>query len=329
MSNEKLKLDVVVSDIVEVTDEIKRFEFQRADGHAFPPFSGGAHVVVEMDDDGTRRLNPYSLMSDPSDTATYAISVRRDDGGRGGSLYLHTKLKQGDRVRLSMPNNLFSLDRTASKHLMIAGGIGITPFLSQIKQLKAQKGRLGTAGKADFELHYFTREPAKTAYLADLSDDAAVSLTTYFDNEDPDRDLTGVMARQPLGTHLYVCGPKPMIDIVINQAQSVGWPIENIHHEEFVAPQPGQPFMVELAQSGLTVNVGERQSLLEAIEAAGVDAPYMCRGGACGQCETKIIACDGTIEHNDHWLTDEQRASKQAIMPCMSRFSGSKLVLER
>ena len=329
MSSAKPKLDVVVSAIVDVTDEIKRFEFQRRDGQDFPPFSGGAHVVVEMDDDGTRRLNPYSLMSNPADTSTYAISVRRDDVGRGGSLFLHKKLKQGDTLQLSMPNNLFALDRTATKHLMVAGGIGITPFLSQIKQLKAQKGRFGTAGKADFELHYFTRERAKTAYLDDLTDDALVSLTTYFDNEDPDRDLTGVMARQPLGTHLYVCGPKPMIDIVIAQARSVGWPEENIHHEEFVAPQPGKPFTVELSVSGLTVNVGERQSLLEAIEEAGVDAPYMCRGGACGQCETKIVACDGDIEHNDHWLTDEQRANKEAIMPCMSRFSGNKLVLER
>ena len=201
--------------------------------------------------------------------------------------------------------------------------------MSQIKQLQSQTGRLGTAGKADLELHYFTRERSKTAYLADLTDDALVSLTTYFDNEDPDRDLTGVMARQPLGTHLYVCGPKPMINIVIEQARSVGWPDENIHHEEFVAPQPGKPFAVELARSGLTVNVGERQSLLEAIEEAGVDAPYMCRGGACGQCETKIVSCEGTVEHRDHWLTDEQRANNEAIMPCMSRFVGNKLVLER
>lgn len=329
MSGSKPKLDVVVSAIVEITDEIKRFEFQRTDGQDFPPFSGGAHIVIELDDDGTRRLNPYSLMSNPADTSTYAISVRRDDAGRGGSRYLHQKLQTGDRVTLSMPNNLFSLDRTASKHLMIAGGIGITPFLSQIKQLKAQKGLLGTAGKADFELHYFTRERAKAAYLGDLTDDPAVSLTTYFDNEDPDRDLTGVMGRQPLGTHLYVCGPKPMIDIVIEQARSIGWPDENIHYEEFVAPKPGEPFTVELAQSGLTVNVGGRQSLLEAIEEAGVDAPYMCRGGACGQCETKVIACEGTIEHRDHWLTDEQRDSNAAIMPCMSRFAGGKLVLER
>ena len=82
-------------------------------------------------------------------------------------------------------------------------------------------------------------------------------------------------------------------------------------------------------RSGLTVNVGERQSLLEAIEEAGVDAPYMCRGGACGQCETKIVSCEGTVEHRDHWLTDEQRANNEAIMPCMSRFVGNKLVLER
>lgn len=323
------KLDVVVSAVVDVTDEIKRFEFQSPSGEPLPAFSGGAHVVVEMDDGGQRRLNPYSLMSSPEQPDTYAISVRRDDAGRGGSLFLHQRVKAGDRLVLSVPMNLFSLDRTATKHFMVAGGIGITPFLSQIKQLKAQKGRLGTAGKADFELHFFARSRAAAAYLDDLSQDDAVRLTSYFDDEDPDRDLTGHLSRQPLGTHLYVCGPKPMIDIVCDQARSVGWPEQNIHFEEFVAPKPGEAFDVELATSGITVHVGERQSMLEALEEAGVNPPYMCRGGACGQCETAVISCEGDIDHNDHWLTDEQRAAASHIMPCLSRFRGKRLVIER
>ena len=91
----------------------------------------------------------------------------------------------------------------------------------------------------------------------------------------------------------------------------------------------GNPFDVELAASGVTVTVGAAQSILEAMEAAGVDAPYLCRGGACGQCETAVIRCDGHIHHHDHWLTPEDKASNRKIMPCVSRFEGKSLVLDR
>ena len=69
--------------------------------------------------------------------------------------------------------------------------------------------------------------------------------------------------------------------------------------------------------------------MLEAIEVAGVDAPYLCRGGACGQCETRVISYDGELLHNDHFLTEQEHASGTKIMPCVSRFQGRELVLDR
>jgi len=139
------KLQVRVAEVVKVNDLITRFRFVTRDGSPLPAFSGGAHTVVEMDDHGTRRLNPYSLMSDPENSTGYDISVRRDDAGRGGSLFMHTHVKPGMEMTLSYPVNLFPLDNRARKHLMIAGGIGITPFLAQIAQLSHFGGR--------FELH--------------------------------------------------------------------------------------------------------------------------------------------------------------------------------
>ena len=120
-----------------------------------------------------------------------------------------------------------------------------------------------------------------------------------------------------------------MINWVLATAQAAGWPRAAVHSEEFLAPPVGKAFAVELATAGKIITVAPNQSLLEAIEAAGVDAPYLCRGGACGQCETRVIRCDGHIEHNDHWLTDDQKAAGDRIMPCVSRFSGAALVLER
>ena len=315
------KLLVRVADVTRVNDLISRFRFVNRDGSPMPAFSGGAHTVVEMDDHGTRRLNPYSLMSDPEESSGYEISVRRDDAGRGGSLYMHNHVKPGMEMMLSYPVNLFALDNRAGKHLMIAGGIGITPFLAQIAQLSHFGGR--------FELHYAARNRALGAYMDRLTAAHPDRVHTYFDDDRQTIDLARVLSMQPIGTHLYVCGPKGMINWVLNTAENMGWPKLALHHEEFLAPGTGLPFTVNLAVSGRSVTVGTTQSLLEAMEAAGVDAPYLCRGGACGQCETNVIACDGTILHRDHWLTPEEHGLGQKIMPCVSRFEGKSLTIDR
>jgi ferredoxin-NADP reductase len=222
---------------------------------------------------------------------------------------------------ISYPVNLFPLDTRARKHLMIAGGIGITPFLSQIAQLRQFGGR--------FELHYAARSRALCAYGDELTKAHPAQVHLYFDEEKQTVDLGRVLAMQPIGTHLYVCGPKGMINWVLSTAEGMGWPKLAVHSEEFIAPGTGLPFEVELAASGKTVTVGPTQSLLEAMEAAGVDAPYLCRGGACGQCETTVHECDGTILHRDHWLSPEEQATNRRIMPCVSRFEGRTLVIDR
>ncbi len=321
MSVGAAKIPVRVAEVTPVNDLITRFRFERLDAAPMPAFSGGAHTVVEMDDHGTRRLNPYSLMSDPADTAGYSISVRRDDTGRGGSLYMHKHVKPGMEMLISPPVNLFQLDLRAKKHLLLAGGIGITPFIAQMAQLAARGER--------FELHYAARNMALCAYGDDLREHYGEKVKIYFDDDGQAIDLKTLLAGQPLGTHVYVCGPKGMINWVLSTAEAAGWPKSCVHYEEFLAPPVGKEFEVELAASKLKVTVGTHQSLLEAIEAAGVDAPYLCRGGACGQCETDVVACEGHIQHNDHWLTDEQKASGRKIMPCVSRFEGKTLVLDR
>ncbi len=315
------KINVTVSAVVPLNELVTRFEFKRTDGALFPTFSGGAHTVVEMKDDGLTRLNPYSLMSDPQDQQTYAISVRRDDEGRGGSLFMHNNVKVGDAMVVSNPVNLFSLDLRAKKHLMIAGGIGITPFMAQIKQLDRAHG--------NWELHYATRNAALGTYVDELTSTHPNDVHIYYDDDKNFIDLENLLDGQPLGTHIYVCGPKGMIDWVRGKTAELGWPLESVHYEEFLAPQPGKPFEVKLSISNKTIQVGENESLLEALEREGVDAPYLCRGGACGQCETSVIGYDGKFLHMDHWLEDDEKASGTKIMPCVSRFEGKTLVLDR
>ena len=315
------ELPVRVTAITPVGAAIKRFRMERIDGGPMPVFSGGAHVVVTMNDHGKIRRNPYSLMSIPGDTSAYEISVLRVPVSRGGSHFLHDFVKEGDELVVSQPVNLFPADRRGRKHLLFAGGIGITPFMAMMAQL--------TAENAAFELHYAMRSRQHGAYWQQLIDTYGPDrIKLYFDDEKSFIPAQKILSNQPLGTHAYVCGPAGMIDWVLNTGLAEGWPRENLHYERFLAPPPGNPFDVFLTKSDRTITVGEHQSILEAAEAAGIDAPYMCRGGACGQCETGVAACEGALVHNDIYLTDEEKASGRKIMICVSRFEGKRLALD-
>lgn len=317
----KAGIEVVVTDVVDVNSLIKRFHFARPDGQPLPAFSGGAHIVIEMRDGSSLRRTPYSLMSSPLDTSDYQVSIRRDDEGRGGSLYMHQQVSAGRKMNISYPANLFALDKRAKKHLMFAGGIGITPFLAQLHQL------IATNGSA--ELHYSARNVELGAYADKLSSMIGNRLHTYYDDQDQRIDFDQLLSSQPAGTHVYICGPGPMIDHVLNRCTALGWPSAHTHFEHFAKAPPGDAFSVELRASNKIIEVSENQSILEAMEAAGVDAPYLCRGGACGHCETHVLEYNGTLLHEDHWLDDDERASGRKIMPCVSRFKGERLVLDR
>ena len=214
MSTGTTKLDVTVSDVVPVNDLVTRFHFRRRDGGLLPTFSGGAHVVVEMRDGDRTRLNPYSLMGSPLDTRDYTISVRRDDVGRGGSLFMHRQVKPGHEMVISYPVNLFSLDLRARKHLMLAGGIGITPFMAQTAQLAAEGG--------NFELHYSCRTASLGTYADVLKARYDRRVRLYHDDRGEQIELDRLLSSQPLGTHLYVCGPAGMINWVRDRAAAVG-----------------------------------------------------------------------------------------------------------
>ena len=315
------EMAVRVAAITQAADKVKRLRFERLDGEPMPIFSGGAHVVVGMRDGGVLRRNPYSLMSRPTDTTGYEISVLRVEHSRGGSTFLHEKLKLGDQLTVSQPVNLFPIDVRGRKHIMMAGGIGITPFIAMMDQLDR--------GNQNFELHYALRTRSHGAYWRELAAKyGGHRVKIYCDEEILFIPTEAILGNQPLGTHLYVCGPAGMINGILGQARKLGWPSQNLHSEEFLAPPPGKPFKVNLLKSGKTIEVHSHQSILEAVEAAGIDAPYLCRGGACGQCETNVMACNGALEHNDHFLEPEDKAAGRKIMICVSRINGSDITLD-
>lgn len=311
---------VRVAEIQTVAERVKRVRLVRNDGGHLPTFSAGSHIVVAFQDGRRSIKNPYSLMGSLSDTSGYEISVLKVDSSTGGSRYVHDRLYEGATVTISHPFNLFQLDMRARKHLLIAGGIGITPIMTMAEQL----ARL----EIPFEVHYSTRTVASGAYVGELRKRHGHKFHYYQTVAGSRIDLPSLLSRQPLGTHLYVCGPQGMIDSVLKIGEEAGWPSQHLHAERFTTPKGGSPFTVELARSERKIHVREDETVLQALEAAGVEPPFLCRGGACGQCETGVISCDGELQHHDHYLSDEEKASGKKVMICVSRLKGSRLTLD-
>ncbi len=311
-------IPVEVTAVEPVTPLIKRFTLRPVGGGELPPFSGGSHVVVVMPAEDQTFRNPYSLAGSPWDLRAYQIAVRRLDCGRGGSVFLHEQVKVGTRLEVSHPVNLFPLAGLGRRHVLIAGGVGITPMMAMAEDL--------ARGGSPWELHYAVRGPEHEFFGRLLRDRHGERVHVYHGRA---IDFDRLLAARPLGTHAYTCGPTGMINAVGRAGRTAGWPDSHIHYERFAAPPVGERFEVQLARSRLTVVVPPERSLLEAMEAAGIDAPYLCRGGACGECEAAVLELDGELVHNDHWLSDEDKAAGRKIMPCVSRARCTRLVLDR
>lgn len=313
-------LQLKVERIEAVTPEINRYTLTASDGSWLPPFSGGSHVTVLIDTETGTRRNAYSLMSSPYDASQYQIAVRRVEDGKGGSVAMHGRVHEGDVVPVTIPANLFPLSKHARHHVFIAGGVGVTPIFAQLEELSMKNG--------SFEVHLAVRGPEHATLGRELRERYGDRVTVYGDEDATRLDIAAVLADRPLGTHVYVCGPARMIDDVIDQAHRQGWTDANIHFERFEdAGSTGEPFTVTLAKSGATIEVSPDQSLLEAVEESGFKLPYLCRGGACGECETEVLELDGTLDHRDDWLSERDRASNTIIMPCVSRASCTRLVI--
>ena len=309
-------LSVRVARVEAVTPAIKRFTLMPIEGDALPGFSAGSHVVVHMPDGVRTHRNAYSLLSAPGERGAYQIAVRRQERSRGGSIYMHERVSAGDVLRVTLPSNMFPIDRLALRHILIAGGIGITPFMSYIRDVVGQT--------SPCELHYAYRTPEHAAFRDELAMQLGERLHEY--DAASGRRLTPrmLLADQPLGTHVYVCGPESLTESVVEAARGLGWPESHVHYEKFAAPQPGRPFKARCARSEREIEVAGDVSLLEALEMAGIDVPSMCRGGVCGQCATDLL--EGEAEHRDSYLPAELRSRK--IMPCVSRANCELLVLD-
>jgi len=294
---------------------LRHLSLDASDGGLLPTSMPGAHLSLTLAGRQRTFRNSYSIVSRHDERAHYEIIVRRTAESRGGSAFIYDELRVGDVISASTPNSQFPLQNLARKHLLIAGGIGITPMLSFLAALRERQQAL--------ELHQVARMAEVEVVEKLLGSFASHDINIHAGRST--LRLDEVLARQPLGTHVYCCGPQALMDAVDAAAAATGWPASHVHRENFGAAG-GEPFTVRLAKSGREIAVGEHETMLEALENAGVPMASLCRGGACGECRTGLL--DGTPDHRDHFLTDSEKASCTAIMPCVSRAKTSSLTID-
>jgi len=309
-----MPLTLRVRAIETLSPSLKRLTLVSADGAALPPPPPGSHLTLALPLDGAQTRS-YSIVSPANDRAAYGLIVRRAERSRGGSAYIHQRLAVGDRLKSAVPTSQFHLHSLARKHVLIGGGVGLTPLLSFLHDLRVQ-GR-------PVELHQICRADEADAFRQILEPFAGHAIHLHTGRTR--LDLQAILGGQPLGAHLYICGPEPLTAAVRAAAADVGWPAGAVHHESFGA-SGGAPFTVRLARSGRDIAVGEDETLLEALEAAGANPPALCRGGACGECITVVL--DGAPDHRDHFLSSDDRASGRLVMPCVSRAKTALLTLD-
>jgi vanillate O-demethylase ferredoxin subunit len=301
--------------------DIKSFELATESSVPLPPFTPGSHIDLHLG--GLTRQ--YSLCNGPEDKSSYRIAVKKEPDSRGGSATIHEGLNEGDLIDISEPRNNFALKSHEGPTLLIAGGIGITPVLSMALHLL----HVG----ADFSLHYFTRSIAHTAFHDLLSEKRFVHNVAFHYAAEPDAVrayLRKLLRHRATNAKLYLCGPRPFMDLVESTAAAT-WPPEAVNVEYFSADlatlsRSRNTFIIRLARTGGDYPVTPEQSIVQVLRAAGVGIETSCEQGVCGTCLTGVLS--GTPDHCDVFLSDEERDAGDKIMCCVSRAKSALLELD-
>ncbi|WP_339672623.1 PDR/VanB family oxidoreductase [Dasania marina] len=312
-------IDVVITAREDQGAGIAVLELARPSGDELPRFDAGAHIDVHIGDNFIRQ---YSLSGNSENKNSYRLGVLNDPNSRGGSVKLYQEFKKGQLIKISEPRNHFPLAADAKKTILAGGGIGITPMISMAYTLRSQ-------GKP-FELHYCTRTKGAGAFELELLQEFPEQVIFHYDDGGDEQLFSPEKLFLPYDAdlHIYVCGPTGFMDWVINNAKSYNYPSEQVHFEYFSADVDvtGDAFEVYCAISDITVSVGEEDTIVRALAAAGVKVDVSCEEGVCGTCITDVL--EGEPDHRDHFLTEEERSDNDQMALCCSRAKSKRLVID-
>ncbi|MTD54397.1 2Fe-2S iron-sulfur cluster binding domain-containing protein [Amycolatopsis sp. RM579] len=280
-------------------------------GDDLPSWSPGAHVDVGI---GPGLVRQYSLCGAPGDRGRWRIAVLREETGRGGSRRLHDVIMPGDTLLVGQPRNNFPLE-PAPGYVFVAGGIGITPLLPMI----AEAERLG----AEWTLYYGGRHRARMAFTDELARHGE-RVRVLPEDECGLLPLADIVAGSD--HPVYCCGPEPLLAAAERVCPPRRLRLERFHPREITVTGRERESEVVASISGQTITVAPGESILDALDSAGVPMPSSCREGTCGTCETAVL--EGEVEHRDSVLSDAERAAGKTMMVCVSRARSARLVLD-
>jgi len=232
---------------------------------------------------------------------------------------LHDDVRVGDTIGVTLPRGGLLLDEKIARFVFIAGGIGVTPFVSAAAHLRA-------TGRTNFELHVVARgEPPLAALLAPFVE--AGQAVVYDTAVSKRPDIAALIGQPAQDVALGCCGPEGMIDDFEQATRN--WAGEHIHVERFVAPPipidlDAKPYRLVLARSNHQIDVHPGQTMLAALQGFGIDIPASCCGGICGSCRVDWL--EGEPRHRDRVLSAAER--ERSLMVCVAGSARDRLVLD-
>jgi glycine betaine catabolism B len=337
--------ELKVVKIARETHDVKTFRFAMLDGSALPfEAIAGQYLNIALMIDGKRVNRSYTIASSPVSRSHCEITVKRIGLG---SQFLHDRVNEGDTVKIGAPAGKFYFKGDeANQVTLVAGGVGITPMMSVIRTLTARNW------KGEMYLLFSVRKPEDVIFEAELR-----GLAQQFPNLHVETVVTSVLghitkdivrAAIPDVTKgpVMLCGPEPMMDAMRAIFVELGVPNERVTQEEFKSPLQvvessatgglGGEAPVEISPTNGAAAVQFRKAnkrvdaaeltILEAAEDCGVDIPFECRSGICGQCKTPLVSGKVNMDVQDA-LTAADR-SKGLILACQARAATDEVVVD-
>lgn len=315
------KLELIISGIRQLTPRVRAFELRSPDDKQLPPISAGAHLQLTVRlNNGETSFRHYSICSNPVRRDIYEIAVLRGDNTEGVSNLIHQQWQLGQVVNCSMPANYFTCEKNDRPAVLIAGGIGITPIKPMAQQLKANGNQL--------TIHYAGRCLKEMAFQDRLKREFEESLHIYTSLNEQKMDVRKVIESIPDDALIYVCGPEKLIEAVIAESAHLNIAADRIRFEHFNrhSIETSKPSKIKLSSSNKAITVKPEQSILDALLDAEVKVPYSCKMGSCKTCAIKII--EGTVEHRDYCLSNEEKEQQKLFCPCVSKVNSTELTLD-
>lgn len=322
MKNSQLWHPATVRALRDLSPTVREFEIHPEGG--VKPWTVGGHLTVKVQINGREETRSYSLVGQPhapGASEVYRIAVKRAEPGRGGSGHMWS-LEVGSELAIGEPNNHFELSLAAPHHVLIAGGIGITPLLGMAQTLVARG--------ASVAMHYAARSEAELVYADVLRPLLGERLRTWCHDRGERLDVAAAVAALPARTQALVCGPLSLLQAVQAAWARAGRAAADLRFETFgnSGAQVAQPFWVELPRHQLRIEVPAERSLLDVLAEAGIDTLSDCRRGECGLCAMDVVSVQGCIDHRDVFFSEHEKQANRRLCACVSRVSGGGVVLD-